>query len=249
MKEVVKQCLQIQNVTRIGELAQVFSDNVTTNLSVNNLFWFGKEAILGGLKMEDVNFITMPNTGATAWSKTYHSYQSYVVPNADELIALVNECFNPYLDELKEDELDIMFVKDGVIGSSTGRLEDKSFSNKGGNSSGGNSGSLSTPKPRQTTSGWVETPPPATRSPKPVYTEPPSESPEESLPPEESPNISEEPVDTPEPPPTAEPTPPPADTPTPPPAPPETEPPSVPSTVPVGEPDDTVLPPPEAGDL
>jgi hypothetical protein len=37
----------------------------------------------------------------------------------------VNERFNPYLDDLKSYELDIMYVNsDGTIGSSTGKLED-----------------------------------------------------------------------------------------------------------------------------
>lgn len=123
---VVEQCLKIENVTRVDKLTKVFKDNVTTNLSMNNLAWFAQQAIFGGLKMENVNFVTMPNMGAMVWSREYKDYQSYVVPKTDELVALVNECFNPYLEELDSRDLDIMRVnRDGTIGSSTGVLEDK----------------------------------------------------------------------------------------------------------------------------
>ena len=125
LKAVVEQCLQIKNVARIQELVQVFNDNVTTNLSVQNMLWFGQQAIFGGLDMENVNFVTMPCTNKSVWSRSYGNMQSYVVPNTDELVDLVNECFNPYLEDLSSKELDIMYVNsDGTIGSSTGRLED-----------------------------------------------------------------------------------------------------------------------------
>ncbi|NCB63199.1 MAG: transcriptional regulator, partial [Clostridia bacterium] len=126
LKAVVEQCLKIENVARIDKLAKVFKDNVTTNLTINNLAWFAQQSIFGGLKMENVNFVTMPCDGRSVWSRSYGSYQSYVVPKTDELVALVNECFNPYLEELDSKHLDIMYVnKDGTIGSSTGVLEDK----------------------------------------------------------------------------------------------------------------------------
>ena len=125
LKAVVEQCLQIKNVARIQQLAEVFNKNVTTNLSIQNLLWFGQQAIFGGLEMENVNFVTMPCTNKSVWSRSYNSMQSYVVPNTDELVDLVNECFNPYLEDLSARELDIMYVNsDGTIGSSTGKLED-----------------------------------------------------------------------------------------------------------------------------
>lgn len=131
LKAVVKQCLQITNVTRIGQLAQVFTDNVTTNLTIPNLLWFAQQAILGNdaskaLDMESVNFVTMPCTTKNVWSRSYGNKQSYVVPNTSELVDLVNDCFNPYLEDLSSKELDIMYVNsDGTIGSSTGVLEDR----------------------------------------------------------------------------------------------------------------------------
>lgn len=218
LKAVVEQCLQIKNVTKIGELAQIFVDDVTTDLSVPNLLWFAQQAIFGGLSMDNVNFMTMPCTGKMVWSRSYQNYQSYVVPNADELVALVNESFNPYEDELKKNELDIMSVnKDGSLSSSIGRVEDK----KATAPVSGGSGSS---KPAETTPSAETTPP--------AETAPPSQNPDSSSPPSQPPEATPSaPVET-TPPPTEteEPTPPPAET-------------SAPAETPPAE--GTVTPPPE----
>jgi len=76
----------------------VFQNNVETDLSFQNILWFAQQAILGGLSMENVEFVTMPNRTASCWSRTYHNYQSYVVPSADELLELVNTKLSPYTE-------------------------------------------------------------------------------------------------------------------------------------------------------
>jgi LCP family protein required for cell wall assembly len=127
LKAVMQQCLSISNLTRINELAKVFTDNVKTNLTVKNLAWFADKAVLqlNGLKMENVHFYTMPCENARVWSRSYHQKLSYVVPKTEELVELVNSSFNPYIDPLKSYELDIMELNsDGTIASSTGKLED-----------------------------------------------------------------------------------------------------------------------------
>lgn len=150
LKAVVEQCLQFKNITRIGELAEVFNKNVTTNLTVNNLLWFGQQAVLGNeksgdaLEMDNVNFMTMPNEGKYVWSRTYHNEQSYVVPLEEELIEMVNTYFNPYLEELTDKELDIMSVdENGNIHSTTGTVEDSKAGSGGSSSSGSSSSSHS----------------------------------------------------------------------------------------------------------
>ncbi len=127
LKAVVAQCLKIENVTRIQELAKVFTDNVQTDLTIGNLVWFAEQAVFGGLSMENVNFITLPgNHNGFAWCRTYENNQSYVLPDADELIKLVNESFNPYLEDRKISQLDIMYKNsDGSLSSTSGTVEDK----------------------------------------------------------------------------------------------------------------------------
>ncbi|BAL00174.1 putative LytR family regulatory protein [Oscillibacter valericigenes Sjm18-20] len=125
LKAVIQQLLQVKNVGKISEFAKIFEENVETDLSVQNLFWFGKSAIMGGLTMDNVEFVTMPNTPKSCYSRVYHNYQSYVVPNATELLELVNDKLSPFVETFKLSDLDIMSVNsDGSVSSSTGHVED-----------------------------------------------------------------------------------------------------------------------------
>ena len=132
LKEVIKQLLQLKNVTKIGEFAQVFQNNVETDMAFQEMLWFGQQAVLGGLKMENVNFTTMPNKIASAYSRTVSKVygrdmnQSYVVPKANELLDLVNNSLSPFVEKSTLSDLDIMSVnRDGSVSSSTGYVEDK----------------------------------------------------------------------------------------------------------------------------
>ena len=132
LKSVIKQLLQVKNVTKIGDFAQVFKDNVETDLSFQEMLWVGQQAVLGGLKMENINFTTMPNKLASAYSPTVSKVygrdmnQSYVVPLANELLDLVNNALSPFVEKSTLSDLDIMSVnRDGSVSSSTGYVEDK----------------------------------------------------------------------------------------------------------------------------
>ena len=125
LSAMVEQLLKLENVTKIRQFIQVFQDNVETDLSFQNILWFAKKAVFGGLSMENVEFVTMPNKNVSAWSRTYQSYQSYVVPIADELLDLVNNQLSPFTKVFTLSDLDIMSVNsDGSLSSSTGHVED-----------------------------------------------------------------------------------------------------------------------------
>lgn len=204
LKALIEQCLQMDKLlSNLGDYIDIFNKNVTTNLTVSNMAYFGKAA-LTGLKMENVGFHTLPNESCGVWSRTYSNYQSYVVPKADELVALVNEHFNPYVEDLTKSELDIMYVNNnGTIGSTTGNLEDTKA-----NQSRPPVRAESTPKPEETQpaeSQPVESPADgedgeeggALLPPGESGETPPEESPSGETPPpaEESPSTGEPPAD------------------------------------------------------
>ena len=125
LSAMVEQLLKLGNITKINEFIQVFRNNVETDLSFQNILWFAQQAVFGGLSMENVEFVTMPNRTASAWSRTYQNYQSYVVPIADELLELVNAKLSPFTKVFTLSDLDIMSVNsDGSVSSSTGYVED-----------------------------------------------------------------------------------------------------------------------------
>ena len=125
LSAMVEQLLQIKNITKINQFIEVFQNNVETDLTFQNILWFAQQAILGGLSIDDVEFVTMPNRNVSLWSRTYHNHQSYVVPIADELLELVNTKLSPYTEVFTLSDLDIMSVNsDGSVSSSTGHVED-----------------------------------------------------------------------------------------------------------------------------
>lgn len=127
LKAMVQQLLQLKNIGKVQEFAKVFQECVETDLSFQNILWFAKSAYMGGLKVEDVNFVTMPgNYVASAWSRTVGNYQSYVTPYPNDLLKLVNEELSPFKEVFTLRDLDIMSVNaDGSLRSSTGYVEDR----------------------------------------------------------------------------------------------------------------------------
>ena len=131
LKAVLKQLLQLKNVANIGKIAKVFEENVETDLSFENILWFGKRAVFGGLSTENVSFTTMPWYGVYVYSRSLSaSYGKpmkldYVVPKASALLDLVNNSLSPFTEKFTLRDLDIMSVNDdGSLASSTGRVED-----------------------------------------------------------------------------------------------------------------------------
>lgn len=125
LKAVMEQMMQPANVLHLGELAGVFQESVQTDLSFQNILWFGKQAFSGGLSMENVTFLTMPWKSAEAYSRSYHRYLEYVVPIPNQLLEIVNTQLSPFQETFTLSDLDIMSVNaDGSLRSSTGHLED-----------------------------------------------------------------------------------------------------------------------------
>ena len=123
LKAVLKQTLQIKNVTRIGQLAELFGSRVESDLSVENIFWFAQEAIIGGLQVGDVEFCTMPHVGVYQGRYRYRVY-----PSQSELLKIINEGLNPFVEQVTIRQLDLIRVSAGgdTLSSSTGRLADPS---------------------------------------------------------------------------------------------------------------------------
>ena len=132
LKAVLQQLMKPENILNIGKIAKVFQENVETDLNFQEILWFGKQATLGGLKPENVEFLTMPWRGANAYSRTEskrlgrYTELNYVTPVAGELLDIVNNKLSPFTETFTLSDLDIMSVNpDGSVSSTTGRVEDK----------------------------------------------------------------------------------------------------------------------------
>ena len=200
LRAVIETCLANLTIDKIPSLAQIFFNNVDTrdSLTVNNLAWFAQEAILGGLSMDNVNFMTLPCEGVYVYSRTVGNNQSYVIPIQDQTLEMINTYFNPYLEDIRLDQLDLMSVNaDGSLSSTSGHVEDtyaakpqnsgsNSSSGSGSGSSGGSAGSseavdTNSPEPSASTPSATPTPestPAPETTPVPEVTPTPAATPE-----------------------------------------------------------------------
>ena len=120
---MLDQTLQIGNITKVGQLIKLFNSRVKSDLSVENMLWFAQEAVLGGLKVDDVEFYTMPILNGSYLERGYREPSAFVYPRQNELLTLINEKLNPFVEQVTIKQLDLMSQNaDGSLRSSTGRL-------------------------------------------------------------------------------------------------------------------------------
>lgn len=110
LKEVVKKCLQPEVLLpNLMEYINIFQENVTTDLTVGNLAYFGKSAI-GKLDMDSVEFVTLPNKSAG---------DQHLLPVGSQIVEMVNDGFNPYEEEITLSDLDLATRAPGSSSSSS----------------------------------------------------------------------------------------------------------------------------------
>ena len=130
MKALIKECLSLEHWGKIKAYIDLALENVQTDLEFGSVVWFAAQALgLGGapaLDMDDVYTCTLPgNYWDSAWSRAVGQEQSYVTIYPNQVVELVNERFNPYLQDVTTSMLDAMSIlSNGDIASSTGSVRD-----------------------------------------------------------------------------------------------------------------------------
>lgn len=103
MKAVIAKCIQPDVLLgNLAEYINIFQEHVMTDLSVANMAYFGKAAI-GGLDMENVTFVTLPNN---------YAGDGHLVPVGSQIVKEINEGFNPYEDAIRLSELTLATMDD-----------------------------------------------------------------------------------------------------------------------------------------
>ncbi len=118
---IAQQCLTPAMILNAPELANIFMEQVTTDLTVGNLLAFAQNA-LGINVAEDVNIVTMPYTD-------YYRYTSYVLPVQDKLLEIINNGLNPYVEDITAEDLQLLYVTGsaGQLSITGGQLADASL--------------------------------------------------------------------------------------------------------------------------
>jgi len=118
LKAVFKECMKPATLLKIPSLAQVFLDNVNTDLTIGNLLAFAQLAI--GIDLQTgIHFETVPNAGVS------YRGASMLVLREEPLLKLLNERINPYLADIQSSDLQLLYQKsDGSYGVTNGELAD-----------------------------------------------------------------------------------------------------------------------------
>ena len=95
LKAVAKKTLTPSSLTKLDSFVKIFDQYVETDLSVGNLAWLGAEAI--GMGAEAIDFSTLPGD----WKSPY------IYLNRDEVLTLVNQYLNPYVEDRLPEDLNI----------------------------------------------------------------------------------------------------------------------------------------------
>ncbi|MDD3346167.1 LCP family protein [Oscillibacter sp.] len=95
LKAVARQTLKVSNLARVDAFVKIFEKYVETDLTLGNLAWLGGQAISIG--SDNIAFSTLPGE----WKSPY------IHLDADEILTLVNEHLNPYVEDRVPADLNI----------------------------------------------------------------------------------------------------------------------------------------------
>ena len=101
LKAMAQQTLQLSNWDKIPSMAEIFLSHVDTDLELANLIWIGEQALTMG--SSNISFHTLPGDGAG-----YYKGGSYYTVDPQATLELINTYFNPNLEPLTLDDMDIL---------------------------------------------------------------------------------------------------------------------------------------------
>ena len=105
LSAVAKQMLSTLSLDMLGTYADLFLKYVNTELTVGNLVWLGQQALSIGL--ENIHFYTLPGEGKNLVDVPFWDGNYYVL-DAQGVLELVNDSFNPYDQPLTLEDMDIL---------------------------------------------------------------------------------------------------------------------------------------------
>ena len=100
LRALAKKCLQVVNLAKIGEMADIFAANVTTDLSVGNIAYFGQELLK--CDFDQMFTHTLEGEGVTMDGLSY--YALYL----NSALEVINDQFNPYETDITEANVAIL---------------------------------------------------------------------------------------------------------------------------------------------
>lgn len=103
---VLKKCLTPEILLKLPALVRIFTENVSTDLTVGNILAFAQLAV--GMDTEnDVAFAVMP------YYNVMYNGASLACVQEKNMLELLNSGVNPYQDDIRSSDLQLMYRKSG----------------------------------------------------------------------------------------------------------------------------------------
>lgn len=122
IQALINQLTSPSIVNKIPELANIVKTNMDTDMTVQEIIWFAKQ----GLEIDlatGVNMMLLP--GEAHYAYTGSQWLSYYLPFEDEILAMVNQYFNPYDTPITAEMLDVVDLNKLTIKDYSGKLAEK----------------------------------------------------------------------------------------------------------------------------
>ncbi len=179
---LAKKMLVPTNILKVPEIAAALLNNTKTDFTKGELVWLGLAAVR--LNSENISMQTLPGYSKTIYEPGVGLNQSYFFPDKGEILTLVNEKLNPYLESVKKitvvDVASLSSSSSKSSSTSTSKSSDKEQSDTSSKSeepskTGTSSGNAASQKPREQEPEQVTEPPAQEQPEEPVQPPPESE--------------------------------------------------------------------------
>lgn len=120
LQHLAAQVLKPANIKNVGKISDVVFKNVKTDLTAGEILWMGMQAV--GTSDENIKMHKLPGYETYSYAGTSW-YGSFFFPSEQKTLALINEYFNPYVDQLTD--LDIVSGPDKRTEKSTSQKSTK----------------------------------------------------------------------------------------------------------------------------
>ena len=119
LKAAARQFISLGSIPNLTRVVQLAATSVDSDLTASNIAYLLRCAIQ--CSADDIRFYTMPNRPADAGGL------SYTFVEKDEWLALLNDALNPFDTPIGEENLDLVYIENGLFRSSSGTIRGESY--------------------------------------------------------------------------------------------------------------------------
>lgn len=126
LKAIMKQLLTVGNIPNFGKAIKIYEESVETNMTAANVAYFGQEFLKIGF--DSIKFMTLPGkTDGLLFGI------SYVFPDIDAWLKMVNENLNPFTVPVTRENVDMLTFNGIDFETTQGKIRGGRFSFYGAN--------------------------------------------------------------------------------------------------------------------